>query len=281
MKSLIQFLVESTQDKGKITLSRFVDILADAKYRHDDMNHRCDFICMKADIADDVTPDDHKKLQTAIQTFYDADRKYRSNMDSFLSAGPKSLSALFGFTSFEDDAVKKYEPVKKARNAAYDVLCELINKYTGEKVSESVLEAKHVSNSMQDAIEIALTWKQKANEGEDKELMDQCIFWTIVFALDENGNAWAKEMYSRSRDAHKLKSTKEKFLKEITDTDAFKMIRTEISKIFDQHQNLLKILELVDDGDELSASDQKHFDSELNKLETMKNNFIAKCKAIK
>lgn len=275
MKNLSQFLVESTLDKDIITLSRFVDILADAKYSHDDIIHRADFICAKVGIAGDVTSDDQKKFQTAVQAFYDADEKYRSNMDSFLSAVSKS------FTSFEDVAVKKYEPVKKARNAAYAVLCELINKYTDEKVSESVLEAKNAINSMQEGIEIALKWQKKINDGEDKELLDACIFWAIVFALEQEGNAWAKEMYRRSKEASKLNSTKKQFVKEITDSAAFKMILTGISKIFDMRQNLHKMLEPVDDGDELSVSDQKHFDSELNKLETMENNFIAKCRAIK
>jgi hypothetical protein len=292
MKKLKHFLNEAL-NADTITLSQFVDILRDAKYRHDDIDARAFFICQKVDIKDDITAGDLNKLTDAIQAFYDADAKYRSNMDSFLSRSPRGLSALFKFTSFEDDAVKTYEPVKKARNAAYDTLCSLITKYKGGKVSESILEAKKVSTPMEEAIQMALVWeghKQKDDsDDKEKEFTDLCIFWSIVYGLDQEGKAWAKEMYDRSADASHSNDDKEKFIKEITGSTEFKMILAEISKIYNQGNKLQEILdtssEPADDEDSpfertLTASAQKAYDLELKKFEKMKQDFIDKCRAI-
>lgn len=289
MKNLVQFLLESSNESS-ITLSKFVDILNDAKYKRDDINPLCMYICVAAGISDDITPADQKKFQAAVQAYYDADDNYRSNMDSFLSRGPKSLSALFGFTSFEDDVVKKYEPVKKARNAAYDALCKLINTYKGKKVSESIVESKEDLDPMENAIEIALQLKEEAGETDDKELTDGAIFWAIVFGLDYEGNAWAKKLIDRTTNSRESKKDSEKLAKELSSSDECKMILDGISKISNQSSNLQEILDTcldaIDDEDDpsewkLSAFHQKLYDSELKKLEKMKKDFIAKCRAIK
>lgn len=273
-------------DEAKIpSLSMFVDMLADAKYHHDDLDKRAYFILNKAGIADEVSEKDLEKMSSAIQKFYDADKKYRSNMDSFLSHSPRGLAALFGFTSFEDKAAKGYEPVKNSRNAAYDALCELVNKYKGRKVSESLLEENVVANSMLDAIQIALEWRKKGEEVNDTSMADSVGFWAIVGALDDAGNAWAKKLNNDI--INSTKAERKKIMKDAADSDNYHMILDEISKISKQRDVLQEILDaslkpgVASSDQKLSYSDQKRFDSALSKLEKMEQDFITKCKNIK
>lgn len=281
MKELVQFLLESINTK-MMSLDWFLNTLNGMQKV--DPDTRVAFICKEAGISDYIESHELKKLKDAIQVYYDALDYFQTQMH----AAKKTI------TNWQDGAsvmADKYTNVAHAYDYAYDdVLCKLITKYKGGKVSESILEAKEDLDPMENAVELALQWKVKEAEDNDKEFADAGIFWAITFALEDEGNAWAKTMVKRAQDAHASQNEREKFVEELTSSDECKMFLTEISKIFDQYNNLQEILdtllEPVDDEDDpsewkLSASDQKLYDSQLKKLEKMKKDFIAKCRAMK
>lgn len=281
MKELVQFLLESINTK-MMSLDWFLNTLNGMQKV--DPDTRVAFICKEAGISDYIESHELKKLKDAIQVYYDALDYFQTQMH----AAKKTI------TNWQDGAsvmADKYTNVAHAYDYAYDdVLCKLITKYKGGKVSESILEAKEDLDPMENAVELALQWKVKEAKDNDKEFADAGIFWAIVFALEDEGNAWAKTIYERVKDSRMSKRDPEKIVKEITGGDEFKMILAGISKIFDQINNLQEILdtslEPIDDEDDpsewkLSVSAQKLYDSELKKLEKMKKDFIDKCRAIK
>lgn len=293
MKTLNQYLVEIIQESNLSvpTLSSFVDILGTLKYRFDDINVRTSFLLDKVGIAKEASSTDIKKLCTALQDFYDKEKNYYSQIDSISNSVHGGLSALFKFFSFEDVATKRFEPVKKSRQAAYDILTELINKYKGRKVSESILEAKTNLTPMENAVDIALKWKEKCQEFTDEEnlqIIDGFVFWTIVDGLKQEGNTWAENLLKQSISS----DTKEaqKLARELIRSKEYKMVLTGISKLFKQSEELEEFLdanlEAVDDEVNpsewtLSSSDQKAYDSNLKKLEDAKKKFIDDCRKIK
>lgn len=295
MKSLNQFLIESVSDEVKVpSLSTFVDMLAGAKYHEDDLEKRAYFILNKAGISEEVAEKDLEKFSSSLQTYYDAQEKYSSDMDSLISSAPKSLSALFSFTSFEDKAASKYDSVKNSRNAAYDVLCKLINKYKGGKVSESLLEAKKDATPMENAIEICLAWRRRMDtdlkSDEEKKIGEGAIFFTIVDGLAYEGDTWGKATKQRFENLmHKSAEENEKAAADLVKSPEWKFILTGVEDLYKQAQDLEemldRLLEPIDDEDnphewKFSDHNQKIYDSELKELETMKKNFIANCRKL-
>lgn len=280
MKSIVTFLLESSNKK--ISLEWFINTLTGL--RETDSDTRVNFICKEAGISDYIDSHEFEKLKDAIQAYYEALDYFQAHVDTY-------KKNRLNWQAGAEAVAKKYSNVVYAyENAYYDVLGKLIAKYKGEKVSESILEAKEVLTSMENAIEMALQWKEKEVEDNDKEFTDAGIFWAIVFGLDDEGNAWAKKMFERTKDPHMSNDEKAKLAEEIAGSSECKMMLTGISKIFDQSNKLQEILdtllEPVDDEDDpsewkLSTSAQKLYDSQLKKLEKMKKDFIVKCRAIK
>lgn len=281
MKNLVQFLLESSNTQ--ITLTWFVNTLATMQGK--DPDTQVAFICKEAGISDYIDSREFKELKDAIQEYFAA-------LDKFLTQERELKASISDWkTRYSYATTHYYYNVSDAyKNAYYNVLCKLINKYKGGKVSESILEAKEGLTPMENALEIALQWKNKESDIDDKELSDAVIYWAIVYALEDEGNAWAKTMIERVNAWRASKREPEKIAKDITGSAEYKMIMTGMSKIFDQYNNLQEILdtllEPVDDEDDpsewtLPASDQKLYDSQLKKLEKMKKDFISKCKAIK
>ena len=292
MKNLVAYLMESKKKYhgSAPTLSVFVDALQATESAYDSINIRANSIITEFGLADLASIPEIQDFQSAVKDFFDAKKSFISRVTSFFSKD--DFFNEIG-DAFDSKMPKWYEPVLKSEQVAYDMLCKLINKYDGAEIVSEALDANRSYTPMEISIERALHWWDSIKDVEDSEekmFYKHVVFWDIVFALCDEGNAWAENLCKRSETVGSSMEESEKFNRELSTTKEFKMILDGISEIFKQSEDLTEFLDVnlkpIDDEDDpsewsLSASDQKAYQSLLKKLENTKQKFIDKCRKIK
>lgn len=291
MKNLVTYLMESKKYHGSVpTLSAFVDALQATESVYDSTNIRANSIITEFGLADLASIPEIQDFQSAVKDFFDTKEGFTSRVTSFFNKD--------GFfneigDAFDDKFPKWYEPVLKSEQVAYDMLCKLINKYEGAEIVSEALAANRSYTPMEICIERALQWWKSIKDTEDSEekmFYKHVAFWDIVFALSDEGNAWAGNLCKRSETVGRNEEEIKKFNREVSTTKEFKMVLDGISEIFKQSEDLTEFLDVnlepIDDEDDpsewsLSDADQKAYQSQLKKLENTKQKFIDKCRKIK